>query len=262
MTNTDKCDICNQIVLDTQDALLCEKCNIWKHRTCMSISSRTYTQMSKSREPWYCTKCKSDDRKQSKTYTINDVMTKLDEMNAKYNALYMKFEEQLKTNERLQKELVDIKKQLNKKDQKELKNNFVIQGIPYQQNENLPEIITKIGQNLGVSTGKYTAFRFAKQGDKDGAIKVKFEDENIKKDMLKSKKKFALQCQDLGYNKNNKIYLNHDLTRANLQLFKEARNFKTRHGFKYLWFSNGNILLRKEDNSKIIQVEDLEQLEE
>lgn len=260
MPISEKCDICDQRVQDNQDGLLCEKCNIWKHRTCMSITQKAYMQISKSSEAWYCGNCKNDSRKQqNKNYTINDVMAKLEEMNEKYNNLFTKFEEQVKINQKLQDELTDIKKQLNKKEQKELKNNLIVNGIQYMQNENLSEIINKIGQILEVPTGQYTAYRL-KQGEKNSAIKIILQDENTKKEMLKSKKKFTLQTKDLGYSTNNKIYLNHDLTKANLELFKEAKTFKKENGYKYLWISNGNILLRKDEKSKIVQVEDKEQL--
>lgn len=257
---SEECDICGKRVLDDQDALLCDKCNNWKHRTCMSISQKTYMQISKSKEQWYCGSCKNDSRKQqTKEYTINDVMAKLEEMNEKYNNLFTKFEEQAKINKDLQSELTDIKKQLNKREQKELRNNMIIHGIQYKQDESLPEIIRKIGQNLEVPTGKFTAYRL-KQGEKGGPIKVVFEDENTKKDILKSKKKFTLQTKDLGYRTNNKVYLSHDLTKTNLELFKLARTFKTDMHYKFLWINNGNILLRKDETAKIVLVENKEQL--
>lgn len=57
-------------------------------------------------------------------------------------------------------------------------------------------------------------------------------------------------------NDNENIYINHDMTRWNIQLFKAAKEFKNNKNYKYLWFSNGKILMRKSDTSKIELIED------
>lgn len=265
---TDTCDICNKQVLDNQDGLLCDKCNNWKHRTCMSMSQRTYIQIGRSKDTWFCGKCKKEaesevdnkNKQQNKNFTLNDIMAKLELMDQKYNALFAKFQEQEKINERLLSELSTVKKQLNKKEQNELKNNIIVHGVPYMANENIPEIITKIGQTLETPVGKFSAFRMGKEGAKNSAIKVIFDNEDTKKGFLKSKNKFNLGSRDLGYTTDNKVFLNHDLTKANLELFKEAKIFKSNNSFKYLWISNGSILLKKDENSKVIVIENTEQL--
>lgn len=265
---SETCDICNKQVLDNQDGLLCDKCNIWKHRTCMSMTQRTYIQVGRSKDAWFCGKCEKDaesaidikNKQQNKNFTLNDIMAKLELMDQKYNVLFAKFQEQEKINERLLSELADVKKQLNKKEQNELKNNITVHGVPYMLNENIPEIIKKIGQNLETPIGKFSAFRMGKEGVKNSAIKVIFDNEDTKKGFLKSKNKFSLSSKDLGFTTNNKIYLNHDLTKANLELFKEARIFKNNNSFKYLWISSGSILLKKDENSKIMVIENIEQL--
>ena len=81
------------------------------------------------------------------------------------------------------------KQQLNKNEQRELKNNLLVQGVPYKENENVPEIINKIGTYLGVKNdSKFTAFRLGKDNSKDNIIKVIFEDKTTKTKFLKSKK--------------------------------------------------------------------------
>lgn len=188
-------------------------------------------------------------------------MAKLDEMDKKHNVLLEKFNEQLKINNDLQEELKLIKQQLNKKEQNELKNNLIIQGVPYKDNENLGDLITKIGQNLEVPLGRnYTAFRMGKDSSKNSAIKVIFEEEKTKAMLMKSKKRFQLNSSHLGFATNCKVFLNHDLTKANVRLYKAARQFKNEEGFKYIWMNNGNVLLRKDDNSKVMVVNSEEQL--
>lgn len=103
----------------------------------------------------------------------------------------------------------------NKNEQKALKNNLLVQVVPQKENENLPEIINKIGTYLGVKNdSKYTAFRLGKDNTKHNVIKVIFEDETTKTNFLKSKKKFEMKSTDVGYTKENKIFLNHELTKT------------------------------------------------
>lgn len=270
MHEGETCNICRKKVLDTQEGLLCETCYIWKHRTCVGLTQRAYQQLNKSSNPWHCDTCKNEEEKnnqkqiKTKGCTLEDIMAKLEEMEKKYDILLTKYNEQLEINGKLQNELMTIKIQLNKQDQGALKNNIIIQGVPQKPNENLSEIVTKIGEKLEVQINKnFLAYRVGNTNEDKLAskpIKVIFEEETIKLNMIKSKKKFELQSKDLGFRENNKIYLNHDLTKTSLELYKAAKEYKKRMNFKFLWISNGNILLRKTDDSKVILVQNLEQL--
>lgn len=264
------CDICNKIVTDEDDGLFCERCSIWKHRTCLGISKKTYQKVSKSKQPWYCSgsKCttftggQNKDQQPKRVLTLEDVMEKLESMDQKYSSLLIRYNEQVEINQRLQHEIREIKSQLNKREQQELKNNLIIQGIPNKENENVEDIIKKIGHKLEIPVeGKFKAYRIGKDHTKKiSAIKVIFDEHNTKARWLKSKKKVHLNTSELGYNTSNKVYLNHDLTKANLELYKAARNFKNENAYKFLWIANGNILLRKDESSKVVLLETTEQL--
>lgn len=145
---------------------------------------------------------------------------------------------------------------------------MIILGIPEKQNENLYDVIKTIGRKLDVTLdeAKYSTYRLGREiiiGDKTQRgrpIKIIFRDEKTKPLLLKSKKRIHLNSTDLGYADNNKVYLNHDLTKSNLELFKEAKAYKKDNDYKFVWTSRGNIFLRKDEQAKIIQVEDINQL--
>nr|CAI5818076.1 unnamed protein product [Callosobruchus analis] len=114
MSETDICNICDVLVQESEDGLLCEKCFIWKHRTCLSMSERAYNCISKSSQPWFCEDCKECDATKKKLtsgkkYTLDDVMGKLNEMDKRYNLLFMKLEEQVRVTEEIKKEVKRIK---------------------------------------------------------------------------------------------------------------------------------------------------------
>ena len=50
------------------------------------------------------------------------------------------------------------------------------------------------------------------------------------------------------------IYVKENLTPQRYQLFKEARSFAAQNNYKYTWTRDGNIYLRKIDNSNVIHV--------
>lgn len=72
-----------------------------------------------------------------------------------------------------------------------------------------------------------------------------FDDKLTKIKLLKSKK-------NLRYTKNNKVFLNLELTKTNLDIYMDARAFKKDKNYKFLWIGDGNIFLRKDKNSIII----------
>lgn len=231
------------------------------------MSTRAYEQISKSTQPWYCETCKKAEKNQPNTsggmITLEDVMDKLNKMETKYDALMGKYNEQVAINEKLQTDITKIKAQLNKQEQLNLRNNVIIQGIPQKQNENLTDILKKIAEKLEVQNiNKFSAYRIGNDSGNNEykPIKVEFGDENIKLKIMKSKNRFHLTSRDLGYNENKKVYLNHDLTPTNLELYRAARIHKKNKDYKFLWINNGNILMRKDEHSRVILVQDLEQL--
>lgn len=258
MSENETCDICSKTVADNEEGLLCDKCLIWKHRICLGINQKTYQKISKSPDPWFCSDCQKKNKNQSKpNYTINDVMAKLEDMDQKYNSLFQKYQEQIKINEDLKGELRSIQRQLNRNEQRELNNNVILHGIPYKPNEELRRIVEKVGSELQVdlTSHKFKAVRIGRDESKKNPIKVTFESLDSKTRLLKSPRKFNLNTNNLGFtNENNKIFLNHELTKRNLELFKKAQTFKNENNYKFLWINNGAILLRKIENSKIILV--------
>nr|CAI5843001.1 unnamed protein product [Callosobruchus analis] len=271
MQETEVCDICNKIVSDDDEGLLCEECLIWKHRVCLSIGLKLYQRLTKSEDPWVCDSCKERHAntgtrkqkvKQDGTYTLADVMAKLEDMDRKYNQLFVKYNEQVAQNNLLKQEILQIKKQLNTNEQRELNKNMTIHGVPYQNQEKVLDIVKKIGEQLQVpiADGTITAFRVGKTNNDNRPIKVIFQDEETKTNMLRSKLKVTLNTQKLGFSTNRKIFLNHDLTKRNLELFKETQKFRKDNDYKFLWISSGKILLRKNENTKIILVEDEDDL--
>lgn len=133
--------------------------------------------------------------------------------------------------------------------------------MPFKKDEILSDIVNRIGMKLNVTTeGNFSAFRIGKDENRS-AIKVVFKTNDTKLAIMKSKERFELNSKKLGYTQDKKIYINHDLTKTNLELYMAAKNFKKENNFRYLWISNGSIFLRRDENSATLLIDDKEKLE-
>lgn len=233
------------------------------------MPKKVYVKIGKSKEEWTCEDCKNKTNKilqSTKQYTIADVMDKLNDMDNKYQTLFEKYNQQVKINKELKDDLKRIQIQLNTMEQKEINNNVMLYGIPYKKNENVREIVKNVGNHIQVPVNEeeFTAIRVGRndQGDntKNNPIRVIFRNAELKKGLMKSPKKISLNAENLGLGGSSKIFINHELTKKNLQTYKAALNFRKENAYKYLWVAHGKIMLRKSDNSKILLIEEEEDL--
>ena len=55
----DLCNICNKLVLDTDPALCCDRCNSWAHNKCNKVTKKQYTLHQNNPDtPFECNKCR------------------------------------------------------------------------------------------------------------------------------------------------------------------------------------------------------------
>ncbi|KAL0849998.1 hypothetical protein ABMA28_011909 [Loxostege sticticalis] len=160
----------------------------------------------------------------------------------------------------LQDEITKLTNELTAKDQMLRLNNIEIKGIPVKKNENLYEVVCKIGDLLGQHIDKtdinfVTRARSTTQASKP--IIVGFLVRYKKQDFVASARlrKPGLTAQDLGFTGDmNKIYINDHLTKHNKQLLSKAKTLAREHNFNYVWVQNSRILTRKSETSPIIPI--------
>ena len=51
------CGLCEKPVHSNQHGLQCDDCNIWTHRTCLSMDKNKYMRLADSDEFWFCRNC-------------------------------------------------------------------------------------------------------------------------------------------------------------------------------------------------------------
>lgn len=217
--------------------------------------------------------------------TIKDIMTILKEIFTSQQFITSKYDEILIRNLELQylcnnlkSENIKLKEEIRdlKEDVESIQNianekKIEIHGLPYKNNEDLGEIVTKIGKTFDFKIEKEDiddAYRLQTANNKDSKPKpvvVSFIRRRDKEKFLYMRKKRSLFSNEIGLEGNRvQIFLNEYLSKRKKELFWKSRKVKAEKNYKFLWTKSGKILLRKTENSPVIQVnseEDLENLE-
>lgn len=210
-------------------------------------------------------------------YSLRDVMMKLENMQEENRRLFQKLEKQEQETKQIKKKMEEMKQEQAKMRQEidslkndkqrnienSLKNNIVISGLPIngEKNEQLKSKFQKIAEKLEVSleNEEFQCVAIGKENKKH--LKVIFEGSKKKEEIMKAKKNISIRLNDIGYNERTNVYINHDMSYENQELFKKVRDFKKENNFKYAWYAHGNIYLKELENSKAIHVKSLKTLE-
>ena len=126
-------------------------------------------------------------------------------------------------------------------------------GIPRSADEDTDKIVLDIAAKINVEMVKTDiAISHRTKPTPDSPIIVKFVSRRVCDDFFQKRtqlKNKTIAC--IGYNGNNKIYVNESLTSYNGELLKKARkSLKADNKFKHVWTKHGSVFARKSDNSE------------
>lgn len=162
-------------------------------------------------------------------------------------------------------------------EQQELNSNIVIRGVDLVDSscDSKPlEVYNGIRTHLGISNeadfdpvsvkvlhpkkslGKTITNKTIQVSLRSSKIKRQFlQIRRIKKDILPN---------NIGLVQNSKkpILITEELTKENQELLYAARSLRETHKFKYVWSNNGQILVRPQQNSKVIRINDIKHVNE
>lgn len=137
-------------------------------------------------------------------------------------------------------------------------NDIVINGVPFQQDEQLEKTVLIISGKLDVemsATEILSTFRLKKNTTNSFVVTLSTRQ---KKDALikSARAKRGLTTEDIGLSADTKtkIFINEHLTAIGRKLFFKAKQFKIENKFKYVWTKDNKIFLKFSDDSKVIRV--------
>jgi hypothetical protein len=282
------CNICNDDVFD-EDEIKCSTCNGFHHFGCVALRETAFRKMSKSaKQNWCCIKCKNAvndsilktpiithaDIKEDQVLT-NESFRKLIEsvnfMSDKFDTFGSQIQELVKSvnimreenrilkeqNNNLRNDLNFLQKRMNNLEQKALDNFVEIIGVPEINNENCKKTVEKIATSLKLEIEVVNAFRVhSKLNTRPSKIVAELTMKQNKREMIDLSRKTKLTGSKVDAEwKNNAIYVNDNLTQFNRNLFFKTKTFARESGYRYVWFKDTKLFIKKNDNSKAFLVD-------
>lgn len=284
------CVICNDDIFEG-DNINCSKCKAVLHFGCAALRESAFRNMSKTaKQNWCCGKCKSNepslkplaskstltpvhiDTINVNNETINNLVKSVNFMSEKFDSFVKQLQELVTTinnikeensslkeeNCKLKNEVALLDKRMNLFEQKAIENCVEFVGVPEINNEDCIKTVESIASAVGVTISLSKAFRVnSKVSNRSRKIVAELLSIQNKKTMMDNVKKSKLTGKVVNSNWNDeKIYINDSLTQFNKNLFFKARAFARDKGYKFVWFRDSKIFIKKNENSKAFIIHD------
>jgi len=118
-------------------------------------------------------------------------------------------------------------------------------------------------KKLNIAINVTEASRINQTENKPPLIIAKLETTEMIKKLISASKSQKSNANMLSSNWKieNKIYINERLTKEKRILHSKTRAAGKEHNYKFVWISNVDILIRKNDNSKITRIRSTDDIE-
>lgn len=173
--------------------------------------------------------------------------------------------EQLTTeNIEIKQEVKELKLAVIELKQYSRRTNLEISNLPETDNENIKEVLARIDDlsSTDILENLIVAHRvpsFNKEKPKPLIIQVKTK--LIRDELLKKLKNRKLQASEINSRfPEMPVFVNEHLTPELKQLFYHARKYKKDKEFQFCWSRDGKIFLRKDEASRIIRINSIDDL--
>jgi hypothetical protein len=148
------------------------------------------------------------------------------------------------------------------------KSNIEIKNVPRRDRENTEDLINMVlslGKNISLDLEKRDIkdiFRLQVKKGENGPILLELGSTTLKQELIKrvknfnAKSKTKLQAKHLGHTtrEDTPVFVSEQLTAKNARLHFLAGELVKSSKYKYRWTSFGRVLVRQDDNSKIIHI--------
>lgn len=165
----------------------------------------------------------------------------------------------------LERTIIELKTEINDKQQDSMLNDIDLTGIPEQDSENSLHLITLVAAKIGVHLENQDVVWAHRMGVKTNRennrprpLVVRFVRRETRDLMLKNARvrKGKITTSQLGVEGqvDRAIYINERLTAPNRHIFRKARELGRQQGWKHIWTRNGRIFTRKSDGTKVYRI--------
>lgn len=278
------CTKCNETLTHKEDILICSECKSNIHFYCVGISEINFAKMTKNSKTRFTCKTCTDPPPKSDKINPNKLEEKMEELISSVTFMGLQFDDfnkkldatllemnHLRTenahiknvNTRLTNEILEIKQKIEKIEQTNMGIGIEITGVPKTDNENCITKVKEIAKKLNIAINVTEASRINQTENKPPLIIAKLETTEMRKKLISASKSQKLNANMLSSNWKieNKIYINERLTKEKRILHSKTRAAGKDHNYKFVWISNGDILIRKNENSKITRIRSTDDIE-
>lgn len=187
----------------------------------------------------------------------------IDDLNKKINGMESRVSQAVKVKEQIDSVMVRLEKLEEDSDQKEQwsrMSNVEVKGIEQTKNENLFDIMRKIGTKINYPINK-SQINFVtrvptREPESIKPIIVCFSSRYIKEDFIAAArsefKTTPLTADQLQLKGKHRIYINDHLTTKNKNLLSKTKKAANEANFRYVWVKHAKIHIRKTDTSPVI----------
>lgn len=142
-----------------------------------------------------------------------------------------------------------LEQRLNESDQDKLNNLVEIAGIPYMQNEELLQISNNIAEKMSLDKSVIKSVKRPNSPKNPDVIQIELGNTKDVENWMRSAKQFNMTSADILSNLSSthapvKVYVRFALSQVNRKLMWMAKQ-QLRQNFKYIWFQNGKVLVKK-----------------
>lgn len=190
---------------------------------------------------------------------IDDVLEKMDQMQERQILLE-------RDNAILKDKVKTMGKALEELEQYTRNRNIQIDGILKTKDENLEQMVKEIGSkmNVEIKEGEIdVVHRIQTRSNKQPEpIIVQFTTRRKRDEIIIKARENRMNSTELNMpGPKRDVYINEHLTQQRKKLLYEAKQKKKELNYKYVWTRGGKVFMRKTDNSNVITLHSIEDLD-
>lgn len=161
--------------------------------------------------------------------------------------------------------IADLEERTENLEQYTRNHNIEIHGIPQKQNEDCKNLLLKIAQELDIDMNMEemdVAHRVAVRRATTALPIVAQLTTRTKRDELVKQKVLIIMNNNIeGLQIGQKMFISEHLTLKNKNLLRLAKIRARELNYKYVWYKFGKVLVRKNDNTQVIRINNTYELE-
>jgi hypothetical protein len=255
-----------EAMLDSIEKKIDEKLNAWKSELDTSIAttirksmqSIIEREMEKISSSFNSAVTQLNDRLDTIEHSLSFTSDRQDSLDTRLTDM----ENKLKQNIDVSKQISDLQYKIDFMEQQARLYNIEISNLPERRDENLINILEKIGSTIKHTIPKsdivsiHRVPHFDNKNTRPKNIIVRFTTKIIRNNFITAAKLAKnIKSDQLSISGTvQNIYINEHLTAKNKQLFRMCREAAVKHNHKYVWIKNGTVLVRQTDSSAIFAV--------